>query len=153
MTQKFLTTRAQLRYNKCSMMAKKRELAFAFYLDRKSLRTIAVELCVSRSTVERWSKSDDFVNKRKKHLEQLQLNIQRKMVEEASSEFLSASFQARQLLFDGLTQLRLSSEGRKPQNSILVTKRGLLNLYRMYEMATNADLKLSSILEKHMKKN
>ncbi|MCB9026763.1 MAG: helix-turn-helix domain-containing protein [Bdellovibrionaceae bacterium] len=46
------------------MKAKEHDKAFALFLEGMSLRKIAKKICVSRSTVERWSSSERWVLQR-----------------------------------------------------------------------------------------
>ena len=54
----------ELQENECSMKAHLKDQAFALFIKHNSLRSIAKSLKVSRSTIERWSRSERWMEAR-----------------------------------------------------------------------------------------
>ena len=136
-----------------NMLAEKRQQAFAMFLKFNSLRTIAVELGICRSTCERWSRQDEWVDQRAIIIAEQKTLSLKSMLENSVSGFRVASEAARLNLLEALAESRAFSEGLIPAKARRFKPSQILSLYKLYELGTKADLNLMTALEAYQQKN
>jgi IS30 family transposase len=127
--------------------AETKHRAFALFLKCKSLRRISAELGLARSTVERWCKAGEWVDQRAIYLTEQRTKAMKEMLKDSAQHYLTASQVAHANLLEAIAENRAVSEGRIPSKARKYKSRQILGLYRIYAMASTADLNLCHALE------
>lgn len=130
--------------------AQTRQEAFALFLRGASLRGVAATLGIGRSTVERWSQREQWVEQRRDAWLKAKNEVRQQYAEKFCDEAISLAESLYRIFATAHSQHQAYTEGALPRKAMRYTARELCALAKAIVEAGNGEVALAYALAQRL---